>query len=677
MCEGCGVAEIIDFNKEIAIRKSPKGALYGGRDFIINLVQASPSFFVAIDHEGKTLFMNDSLLRVLGYTLEEVVGTPYLATFAPESPGLNIPRNPKGLLTPKGTAFFEHCLAAKDGRILFVEWNVHPVFTENDELEYYIGVGIDVTEKRLVEKSLQENEARYRILAENVMDVIWIMDLDMHFTYLSPSVTRLLGYPLTETSSLTLEHLLSPSSLEKVMRTMAEEMAVEQSPQKDMFRTRMLEIELLCKDGSMVWTENRVRFLYDSNGKAMGILGVTRDITERKRAEKETEIIQTQLLQAKKMEAVGILAGGIAHDFNNLLMVILGYSELLASRLPPGTPLLHDIEAIKKAVERGSALTGQLLTVSRKRVMQSTVFDVNAIVGDIEKLLRRLIGEDIHLISNLAPGPICVKGDHAQLGQVVINLAANARDSMPCGGTITITTSIENLDADQCRYMHGSRPGAFVRLTVQDTGTGMDKETIQHIFDPFFTTKGHGKGTGLGLSIVYGIVKQHDGWINVASEPGQGTTFSIYLPTLSGESCEKTGRTASACLSRGNREGVLLVEDEDEVREFIKKALRINGYEVFDAPDVREAMNIFKKEGKRIDLLLSDVVLPDGTGVQLADQLISRNPSLRVLLSSGYTEQRSQWDTISRKGYGFLQKPYELAALLSALRKALSPQSTM
>ncbi|MGA1843327.1 MAG: PAS domain S-box protein [bacterium] len=670
------MAEIIDFNKETAVRKSPKGALYAGHDFIINLVQASPTFFVAIDPEGKTLFMNDSLLRVLGHTLEEVVGTPYLTTFVSESPGLNIYTNPEGTVTPKGPVFFEYCLTAHDGRTLFVEWNVHPVFKENGELEYFIGVGIDVTQKRLVEKALQDNEARYRILAENVIDVIWTMDLDMHFTYLSPSVTRLLGYQLKDVSSLSLERLLSSSSLELAMSTLAEEMALEQLPGKDIFRTRMLELELIYKDGSTVWTENKVRFLYDSNGRATGILGVTRDITERKRAEKEKEIIQTQLLQAKKMEAVGILAGGIAHDFNNLLMVILGYSELLATRLPPGTPLINDIEAIKKAVERGSALTRQLLTVSRKGVMQSTVFEVNTIVGDMEKLLRRLIGEDIHLVSSLAPGPTCVKGDPGQLGQVVMNLAANARDSMPSGGTLTITTGSITLDDDQCRSMADSKPGAFVHLTVQDTGTGMNEETIQHIFDPFFTTKGHGKGTGLGLSIVYGIVKQHDGWINVSSEPGQGTTFSIYLPAFSGESCRKTYSKASACELRGNREGILLVEDEDEVREFIEKALHINGYEVFAASNVREALNVFQRQGTRIDLLLSDVVLPDGTGIQLADQLAARNPALQVLLSSGYTEQKSQWDTISSKGYGFLQKPYQLAALLNTLQRALAPQST-
>ncbi|MGA1795215.1 MAG: PAS domain S-box protein [bacterium] len=669
------MSEIIDFNKETAVRKSPKGALYAGHDFIINLVQASPTFIVAIDPEGKTLFMNDSLLRVLGHTIEEVVGTPCFTTFVSESPGLSIYTDPEQTVSPKGPMFFEYCLAAHDGRSLFVEWNVHPVFKENGEIEYFIGVGIDVTQKRRVEKALQENEARYRILAENVIDVIWTMDLDMHFTYLSPSVTRLLGYHLNQISSLSLEHLLSSSSLEAAMKILAEEMAIEQSPQKDIFRTRMFELELVCKDGSTVWTENKVRFLYDSNSRAMGILGVTRDITERKRSEQEKEIIQTQLLQAKKMEAVGILAGGIAHDFNNLLMVILGYSELLASRLPPGTPLINDIDAIKKAVDRGSALTRQLLTVSRKGIMQSTVFDVNAIVGDMEKLLRRLIGEDIHLVSSLVPGPTCVKGDPGQLGQVIMNLAANARDSMPYGGTLTITTGTVTLDADQCRCIPDSRPGTFVHLTVRDTGTGMDEETLQHIFDPFFTTKGHGKGTGLGLSIVYGIVKQHDGWINVSSETGQGTTFSIHLPGFSEEFQEKSGSKVPACPLRGNREGILLVEDEDEVREFIEKALHLNGYEVFATSNVQEALNVFQRQGKRIDLLLSDVVLPDGTGIQLADRLAARNPALQVLLSSGYTEQKSQWDTISTKGYGFLQKPYQLSALLNALQRALAPQS--
>lgn len=911
------MAEIINFLQEVPKSKKSKEILGKRNDFIINLLQASPSFFIVIDSEGKILFMNDPILKALGYTLEEVVSKDYFSTLVQEPYFLKNSNNFEKMLNSKRIPFDENRLITKDGRELFVKWNIHPVLKKNSELEYFFGVGIDITEKKLAEKALKENMAQYRILAENLTDVIWTMDLHMRFSFLSPSITRLLGYSVKEAMSLPLEKLLPPSSMKVVQSTMVEEMANEKSDQKDLYRTRILEIELYCKHGSKVWTENKVKFFYDQNNNPIGILGVTRDIddrkqkenalsehenilhtllqetpstiivldctgryidvnkaaleffecnkenligktfwefappysmnkwkkeyqkfvdkkivemdflvhgriktlflsmisittseknvcycighditqrkqaekslkeseeryriimenqtdlvvkthpdgrflfvspsycelfgkseeellgkrfipkihkddseatvkameelctfpytcyieqrtltkygwkwlawsnkaicsddgnieaivsvareiTERKESEQEKEKMYSQVLQSQKMEAVGTLAGGIAHDFNNLLMVIKGYSDFLSEKIPQGSPMKDDIKEIKKAVERASSLTTQLLTFSRRQNIQPKLLDLNTLVSDLEKMLRRLIGEDIHLKSILDPDLKHVKADQAQLDQVIMNLAINARDSMPHGGALYIKTENVALDQVHIKFIPEAQPGPYVCLSILDTGTGMEKETLQHIFEPFFTTKRYRNGTGLGLSIVYGIVKEHRGWINVYSDPGRGTTFNIYFPAFSMNQDTEVKKVFSLKAFQGNSEKILLVEDEKDVRNFIKKALHINGYVVFEASNTQDALEIFNKEGENFDLIFSDVILSDGTGIQLAEQLITRKPKLRVLLSSGYTEQKSRWSIISEKGFGFLQKPYELADLLTRIKDELT-----
>ncbi len=394
-------------------------------------------------------------------------------------------------------------------------------------------------------------------------------------------------------------------------------------------------------------------------------------IMDRRKAEEERERMQAQLLQAQKMEAIGTLAGGVAHDFNNLLTAIRGYIDLVMMKVDDTEVPYRYLTQVRSASARAADLTRQLLLFSRKQPMEFVHLDINSIIVDLLRLLDRLIGEDITIDTELAEDVWMVWADKGSIEQVLMNLAGNARDAMPEGGTLTIRTENVLLEEETVKGILDARPGRFVRLSVEDTGTGMDEETMQHIFEPFFTTKEAGRGTGLGLSVVYGIVRQHGGWINVASETGRGAVFSIYLPASPVKPEEEDTRAVSLKLLRGSGERILLVEDEEGVRGFASEVLRGHGYSVAEAASVKDALDVFEREGGDFHMVVSDVVLPDRSGLHLVDRLLSRKPGLRVLLSSGYTDQKLQWPLIQARNYRFLQKPYTVADLLQAVREVL------
>jgi PAS domain S-box-containing protein len=376
-----------------------------------------------------------------------------------------------------------------------------------------------------------------------------------------------------------------------------------------------------------------------------------------------------QLLQAQKMEAVGQLAGGIAHDFNNLLSVILGYGELAARELGPEHRTSRRLEAIRQAAERAAGLTRQILTFSRKQPVESRICDLNHIVQEMEKMLRRLIGEDVRLTVALGEGLGRVRADPGQLEQVIMNLAVNARDAMPAGGRLVIETSNVDLDETHARTHPDVRPGPYVMLTVEDTGAGMAPETVVRIFEPFFTTKEQGKGTGLGLAVVYGIVKQAGGSLSVYSEPGLGSTFRVYLPrTEAPESKEPVSAPAAAA---GGSELVLVLEDEESLRAIVAETLRIAGYTVLEASDPREAVALVAQSPRPIQLLISDVVLPGQSGPETASQIRKAQPGVRVLLMSGYTDRLLDANASIDPGTPFLGKPFTIDALLHKVRAVL------
>jgi len=375
------------------------------------------------------------------------------------------------------------------------------------------------------------------------------------------------------------------------------------------------------------------------------------------------------------MEAVGRLAGGIAHDFNNLLMVIQGYADLLAERLPTGDPLRRNAEQIQTASQRATSLTRQLLAFSRKQMLAPKVISVQSILADMERILRRLIGEDIHLETSSALDVGLIKADRSQIEQVILNLAVNARDAMPQGGRLTIETANVELDASYARPPVVLSPGKYVMLAVTDNGCGMDAETQTHIFEPFFTTKEKGKGTGLGLATVYGIVKQSGGYVWVYSEPGRGTSFKIYLPMV--ENVEEPGRDNRSDLqpSRRGTETILLVEDEKGVRELAREYLEMSGYTVIEAEDGHTALELAAMHSGTIHLLMTDVVMPGISGRELADRVKRIRPKIRVLYMSGYTDQAVVHHGILDMDAVLLQKPFTMATLSSKLREILTAET--
>ncbi|MCU0285549.1 MAG: ATP-binding protein [Acidobacteria bacterium] len=401
--------------------------------------------------------------------------------------------------------------------------------------------------------------------------------------------------------------------------------------------------------------------LIDLDGKP-AVLSISRDITERKH-------LEDQLRQAHKMEAIGKLAGGVAHDFNNLLTAIMGYSELMLVKMEQDNPFRDGVKEIKKAGERAASLTQQLLAFSRKQMLKPKILDLNQVVMGIEKMLKRIIGENITLICEPMPNLWQVKADPGQVEQIILNLAVNSSEAMPKSGELIIKTENKKIDDHYVSLMPDSRVGSFVCLTFTDTGEGMSRDTLQHIFEPFFTTKKG--GTGLGLSVVYGIVKQHNGWINVYSELGKGTTFNIYFPSVISPDDEKIEEGLSLKELQGNREKILFIEDEEGVRKITAKALRHYGYYVIEAINANEAIDLFKKDLESISLVFSDIVLADKTGIELVDELRAIKPNLKVLLTSGYADKKSRWTDVNEKGFPFLQKPYSLADLLRSVREVL------
>ena len=506
-----------------------------------------------------------------------------------------------------------------------------------------------------IRRLLIEREELFRLISENAADMIAVVDENGHRLYNSPSYEKVLGYNF--------EDLQATPSIEQIHpedQSLVQEAAVEA---RQTGVGRRIEYRMRHKDGTWRTLESTANAIVNAKGEVRRFVIVNRDITARKRLEE-------QFRQAQKMEAVGRLSGGIAHDFNNILGVIIGYGEILAERLESGHSLRLCADEILHAGRRAATLTRQLLAFSRQQVLAPRVLELNSVIADIEKMLRRVIGEDVELETKLSPDLGRVKADQGQVEQVILNLAVNARDAMPEGGKLTITTANTELDAVAVRrYSYPVKPGRYVLLSVSDTGMGMSSETQAHIFEPFFTTKEKGKGTGLGLATVYGVVKQSDGYIEVHSEPGAGATFKIYLPLVDQPADPEQQRTAKPL--RGGGETILLVEDEDMLRTLTRNVLEFLGYTVLEAADGQQAREISRRESRKIDLLLTDVVMPGMNGPALAFELMSSRAGLSVLYTSGYTGQAVGHGVLP-EGSHFIAKPFTREDLACKVREALN-----
>jgi signal transduction histidine kinase/ActR/RegA family two-component response regulator len=466
----------------------------------------------------------------------------------------------------------------------------------------------------------------------------------------------------------TFADILTPASLEMALQRLGEEISREGREPGSGGQPTTLEVEVYRKDGSTVWTEVQASFLRDAMGRAVGLLGVSRDITQRR-------LLEDQLRHAQRLEVVGRLAGGVAHDFNNLLMAILGYNDLLLGGLSPNSTLYFYAREIRKAGERAADLTRQLLSFSRRQALLPQAVDLNQLLGNLRPMLERLLGEHTSLTFQPDPALWQVLVDAGEMEQVILNLVVNARDAMPQGGRLAITTANVSLNQDYVRIHADVQPGDYVRLTVQDSGGGMTPEVMNRIFEPFFTTKDVGQGTGLGLSMVYGTVRQSQGYIQVSSAPGQGARFEVFLPRMTPPGAAAPTPAAPpapdpAAALRG-RETILLVEDEEMVRTLAAMALRGQGYTVVEAANGRQAQDMFEADPASIALLITDVAMPGEDGWELAQRLISQAPGLKVIVMSGYAEAARAAALAAGPPVVYLEKPFDSMTLLSKVRELL------
>ena len=520
---------------------------------------------------------------------------------------------------------------------------------------FMCGVTMDISKQKEAAIYYQETERRYQSYFSCFPEGAFLFDQKGHFLEVNEATTRISGYPKSHLLNSALPELIAEKNLEQGMNHLSR-----------LIDTGHVSEEILLKkyDGKLIHVVLEAIQLSEN-----AYIGYFKDISEYKRTMEEMRKLEEQLNQAQKMEAIGRLAGGVAHDFNNLLTGIQGYAEIVHDALQVKDPLREDILEIQAAVDKATSLTQQLLTFSRKQVTKPKAFLLNDLIGESKKMVSRLIGEDIQLICKPGPDLWKVKADPHQIDQILMNLVVNSRDAMPNGGNMIIETTNEMLDINYSKTHPELKPGEYVLLSVSDTGCGINKEIRNMVFEPFFTTKEDGKGTGLGLSTVYGIVKQNHGVINVYSEENMGTTFKIYLPRHIGDT-EKTKKKEEKHSQNGN-ETILLVEDEYTVRSITSRMLKNRGYKVFDAPDGEEALQMFNKYKDRIQLLLTDVIMPKMNGMELLEKLQSIKPELKSIFMSGYSESViGHFDIIEESEY-FIQKPFSMEILMQKLRTVL------
>ncbi|MFO8113440.1 MAG: PAS domain S-box protein, partial [Desulfosalsimonadaceae bacterium] len=583
--------------------------------------------------QGKITHANPAIAEMLGYRHDELIGKGVVDIGFPGDIGtiqeISQILETDGILTYKDAP-----VQTKIGQ--FIDTDIYMV----DKARLVQCNIRDITERKQMEEELRESEERYRLLVETSNDLVWTFDLaSMKYTYCSKSVEKILGYSQEAVNGFTLDDIFLPETKKKVMTAFNQAFKEEGDSGQV-----LIEAEHRHKDGRLVWMEISAGMHRNKLDQSLLFKGISRDITERKQAEAEREDLQCQLLQAQKLESVGRLAGGVAHDFNNMLTIINGYAEMMTDVLSPSEPLYENALQIHEAGKRSAVMVRKLLAFAREQPFSPEVMNLNDNVSSMLKMLHQLIGENIDLLWQPGQELWLIKMDFPQLDQILANLVVNARDAIADIGKLTIETQNVEFDEQYCDSHVGFVPGQFVMLAVSDTGCGMGKNVFDHLFEPFFTTKEVGKGTGLGLSTVYGIVKQNNGFINVYSEPGQGTTFRIYLPRHAGEAVA-LGREDREQYPLGSGETILVLEDEILVLNLAKIMLEKLGYKVLASNSVHEALALIKSRGGAIDMLLTDVIMPEMNGRDFATQVNSLYPDIKTLFMSGYTS-----DVIVRHG---------------------------
>jgi PAS domain S-box-containing protein len=521
------------------------------------------------------------------------------------------------------------------------------------------GTTLDITERKQMEQALQESEERYRAIFNNAAVGINVSNRETRFLEVNSRSASMLGYTQEELKALTAFDITHPDDRQLSITNFA-------SLADGKVASYRVQKRYIRKDGEVVWGDVHVSAIHNERGEFVANLGVIVDITDRKRAEEERERMRAQLLQARKMEAIGTLTGGIAHEFNNLLTIVSGYGELLLAEKNESDPGFSDLQRIVQAAQRGAELVRSLLAFSRKSEMKITHVSLNEEVKQVKKLLDRTLPKMIEIETKLSDRLKAVEADSGQIRQILMNLALNARDAMPKGGKLSIRTN--NVDAEQLPEPLAAEPREYAQLTVSDTGIGMDTDTLDRIFEPFYTTKGRAYKTGLGLAVVHGIIEQHRGFVSCDSKPGEGTTFKIYFPAA--EPRKFVGAAVKTRLL-GGTETVLLVDDEEYVRDLASRFLEHAGYSVIAAAGARMALDLYRKKRSNISLVILDLIMPKIGGRQCLEELLKIEPSLKVLIASGYSDADNKEELIQAGAKGFVEKPFQIAELLQALRDVL------
>ena len=630
------------------------------QQYLRAIVETSPNPIFVKNGEGRFTLINKAVELAYGRSSDEILGKTEadlngyhaeIQTFIHDDEEVIHTRQPKFI--PE-----EELTNPKTGETRLFQTIKVPLTLPGNGTVHVLGVATDITERKQTEEALRETEKRYRLLFETNPLPMWVYDRDtLEFLAVNEAALAHYGYSRDEFLSMTIKDIRPAEDVQTLVDKLSSENGFNSAGTWNHRK----------KDGGVIDVEiiSHPLLFGGRNGK----LVLANDVTERRLAEKALRETEAQLRQAQKLEGVGHLAGGIAHDFNNLLTVINGFCALAMRGLQTEDPLLANLEEIKKAGDRATSLTRQLLAFSRRQVLQPKVINLDTVVTDMEKMLQRIIGEQIDLRAVLEPTLGNVNADPGQIEQIILNLVVNARDSMPEGGKLTIETDNVFLDEGYASTHLGAQAGPHVMLAVSDTGHGMDQKTMARIFEPFFTTKELGKGTGLGLSTVYGIVKQSGGNIWVYSEIGKGTTFKVYLPRVV-DVAEEYRRTEDKTPTQGT-ETILLVEDEEMLRKLARQTLKGYGYHILEASNGDEAITVCNQYQGEIDLLLTDVIMPRLNGRELSKCLLESRPKLRVLFMSGYTDDAIVHQGVLDEAANFIQKPFPPDSLAQKVREVL------
>jgi two-component system, cell cycle sensor histidine kinase and response regulator CckA len=633
----------------------------------------------ATDLEGNITYWNRFAGKIFGWTAAEVIGKNLLQLVLPDASqhgGLK-----KTSKYKQGKSRTDEMILQKRNRTLFPAQIVNsPLHDASERKIGTLGIVTDITGLKITEKEnislnteIQSQRERLNAIIGNIPGVVWEAGLiregsNRYVNFVSEYVEKMIGYTVEEWLSepnfwLDIIHPEDREHAELEMQTFIENNG-----------KGVQQYRWIAKDGRAVWVETQMVLVSDENGKPYSLRGISIDVSERKVIEEALQKSEEQLRQSQKLESVGRLAGGIAHDFNNMLTAINGYSDLILRELGDDDSLRKKVLEIKKAGERSAALTHQLLAFSRRQVLQPKLIDLNKIVNEMNQMLFRLIGEDIQLNIKLAAPPSWVEADPGQLSQVIMNLVVNAGDAMPQGGQLTIKTEKVRFHKEPVTRFAPQLKEHFIKMSVIDTGIGIEDKILEQIFEPFFTTKQVGAGTGLGLSTVYGIVKQSGGYIWVNSKPGKGSEFYIYLPYVGEKAAGKKERKPSEQFPHGT-EKILLVEDEEMVRNLTRRILEVCGYTVIEARNGIEALKICEENNFEIDLLMTDVVMPQMDGRELSEKVADINPQIRTLFTSGYMNDRIMRLGVSSEAVNFIQKPFAPDVLARKIREMLDMES--